>query len=93
MSVEFKTIDGKIAVFVLRDNDLDYFESAYFDVFNAKYNNLLDLYGTFRLYDNHLRYLMDLLEIDKSKPKAIQDLLKVVKHCIDNAVTLKVIGE
>ena len=67
MSLEFKTIDSKITLFVMNDFDLDYFKSAYLDAFNSKYSNLFDQHSTFRLYDNHLRYLYELLKNDYNK--------------------------
>ncbi len=93
MGLEFTSVYNKDLLFSLQDKWLDYFERAYFDPFNEKYDNLIDRYGTFRLEINHLQYLATLLEDDFNKPENAKKFVTFIRGCIKENTVLKVYGD
>ena len=93
MGLEFTGINNQHIRYIIHDKWLYYFETKYFDVFNEKYNNLIDLFGTFRLEINHLQYLQILLENDPVKPEIAKEFLIFITQCINENTVLKAYGD
>lgn len=92
MGLEFYNTDTKEQVFQINDSEMKYFEAT-FDAFNAKYNDLIDLYGDFRLYSNHLEFLKVMIESAHVKETILLDFSFMIKKCLLEDVTLIVKGD
>lgn len=89
MSVNFLDIDNKNQIlFNISDSEFSKFENI-IKIFNNKYDNLFDIYGDFRLYQNHINYLIELLEQQNVKEDLFYRFLLMAKN---NNKTLLVIG-
>lgn len=92
MSLDFTNTYNKEILFSIQNECLNYFEKAYFDLFNKKYNDLIDLYGDFRLEINHLNYLKTIIEEDHNKPDITKQFILFLANCINNNTVLKAYG-
>lgn len=93
MGLEFYNVATKEKVYKIDTGDLVHFENT-FELFNDKYDNLIDIYGDFRLYSNHLEFLTYLLRKNKtSLIDSKEELLRVISHCLENHITLFVVGD
>lgn len=92
MGLEFYTIETKEQLFQINDSEMKCFEEV-FDTFNAKYNDLIDLYGDFKLYSNHLEFLKNAIEASQSKENVLLDFSTVINKCLLQNVTLIVKGD
>lgn len=89
MSVNFLDIDNKSQIlFNISDSEFSKFENI-IKIFNKKYDNLFDIYDDFRLYQNHINYLIELLEQQNVKEDLFYRFLLMAKN---NNKTLLVIG-
>ncbi len=62
MSLTFTEIENpKNILYTIADADIQCFENI-INKFNQKYNELFDIYSDFRLYGNHIDYLICLTE-------------------------------
>lgn len=62
-------------------------------VFNNRYQDLFDYYGTFRLYQNHQEYLRELLISLRSSSQTIKSLISLLDECIETGSVLIGIGD
>jgi hypothetical protein len=92
MGLEIYNLETKDKVFHISDADMNHFE-AIFDIFNLKYNDLIDLYGDFRLYVNHQEFLKDAIESIHIKENVLIEFINVLNKCLSQDVVLLVKGD
>jgi|GEM_PF-2232053 len=89
MAVNFLDIENRTQIlFNISDFEFSNFENI-IKIFNNKYDDLFDIYGDFRLYQNHINYLIELLEQQSIKKDLFYRFLLTAKN---NNKTLLVIG-
>ncbi|MPT36239.1 MAG: hypothetical protein E2604_14420 [Flavobacterium sp.] len=93
MGLEFYNVEdtGEI-LFIINDKNFSSLEKNIISLFNEKYNNLIDLYSDFRLYENHLKYLSELLNNIEKRTPIEDDFLDNINHCLNNKLVLLVKG-
>lgn len=92
MGLEISNIETKDKVFHISDADMKHFETI-FNIFNSKYNDLIDLYGDFRLYANHQDFLKDAIESIHTKENILVEFINVLNKCLLQDVVLLVKGD
>jgi len=87
MGLEFYNIETGENLFIIMDNEISNFDS-YFNVFNEKYNDFIDIYGDFRLHKNHLEFLKGLI----SNAVMMVKFGNMIDMCIQEDITIIVKG-
>lgn len=90
MGVEFYNAEGKELLFSITDAEVAAMDKV-IDMFNDRYDGLIDIYGTFRLYPNHIAVLNDLIAMQElSVRKGFKDMITL---CLTDNITLTVEGD
>jgi len=90
MGLEFYNLETGENLFIIIDNEISNFDT-YFNVFNKKYNDLIDIYGDFRLHKNHLEFLKEL--ISNTVSMELVGFRDMIDMCIQADITITVNGD
>ena len=91
MSIEIIDSNSKKCVYKISYTSISHYEEI-IDKFNKKYNNLFDFNNDFRLYENHIRFIIELIGKEINKNSELLKFQKFLMNFVDRNKTLIVIG-